>query len=226
MKKLLILLSLCVFVFGCDNMQKPVMDVVGGTVSPPEDPFGDVPRITVSDAAMQDKITGPWLWMIAPTEPGRGGADSIDIDSLAVASGGAVTEIDVATNGASESDRVGELTWTLGTIDATDEYTDLGNVNDLVNEIGLGEGNIEDHSAYALINLVSDTDRPNLTMRVGSDDAIKVWVNGEVVHNNPVLRSSSGFQDKFKVDLKMGNNLLLVKVSEHTGGWVMFVGIE
>ena len=48
------------------------------------------------DVHAQEKITGPWLWMIAPTEPGQGGAASIDIDSLAVASGGAVTEADVA----------------------------------------------------------------------------------------------------------------------------------
>ena len=34
MKKLLIVLSLCVFVIGCDDMQKPVMDVIGDPVEP------------------------------------------------------------------------------------------------------------------------------------------------------------------------------------------------
>ena len=42
MKKLLIVLSLCVFVIGCDNMQKPVMDVIGDTVAPPEETVVEV----------------------------------------------------------------------------------------------------------------------------------------------------------------------------------------
>ena len=46
------------------------------------------------------KITGPWLWMIAPTQTGKGGANSNNLDSLAEASGGNVTEADVAINGA------------------------------------------------------------------------------------------------------------------------------
>ena len=227
MKKLLILLSLCTFVISCDSMQKPAMDVVGDMMTPTEEePFAGVPRITVSDAFMQDKITGPWLWMAVPTEPSQGGPGSIDIDSLAVASNGNVTEMDVATNGVAEGDKVGDLAWTLGTIAATDEYTHWGNVNKTVNEIGLAEGELDDHSAYALINLVSATDQSDLTMRVGSDDSIKVWLNGKVVHNNPALRPAHDFQDEFTVDLKIGDNLLLVKVSELMGGWTMFVGIE
>ena len=208
----------------CDNrmqgMMKPVVEEMT------EEPFADVPRIMASDAFIQDKITGPWLWMIAPTEMWQGGAASIDIDSLAVASDGAVTEMAVATNGVSEGDRVGDLTWTLGTINSTDTYSSFGNVNYVVNEIGLGEGDLDDYSSYALISVVSATDQSDVTMRVGSDDAIKVWLNGEVVHNNPVDRAASDFQDEFKVDLKMGDNLLLVKVSERDSGWVMFVGIK
>ena len=224
MKKLFILLSLCIFVIACGNRQKPAMDAVGDMMTPTEEPFAGVPRITVSDALMQDKITGPWLWMIAPTESGKGGAKSIDIDSLAVASDGIVTEMDVATNGVAEGDLVGDLAWTLGTI-ATEASYPAGNINDLMNDIGLTDGSVDEHSSYALINLVSDTDQSDVTMQVGSDDAIKVWLNGEVVHNNPVDRSSDGFQDKFTVDLKAGGNLLLVKVSERFGEWDMFVGV-
>ena len=63
-------------------------------------------------------------------------------------------------------------------------------------------------------------------MLAGSDDAIKIWLNGEVVHNNSVVRGASDFQDKFKVNLKKGDNLLMVKVSEQFGSWSMFVGID
>ena len=169
-----------------------------------------------------EKITGPWLWLIAPTDNNQGGAPSIDVDSLAAVSRGAVTEAEVAANGANEGDRVGNFVWTLGDISSTGS----NNINDTVTEIGLGEGDIDDHSAYALFSLTSDADRTGVRMRVGSDDAIKVWLNGEVVHKYAVNRPASDFQDTFQVDLKKGDNLLLVKVSERAGGWSMFVGID
>ena len=173
-------------------------------------------------ANAQDKITGPWLWMIAPTEANQGGANSTDVDSLAEASGGEVTEQMVAENGANEGDAVGDLVWTVGEISATGG----NNVNDLVNEIGLGEGDVNDHSSYALITLVSASDQSGVDMRVGSDDSVKVWLNGAEVHNNPVNRGAGDFQDTFQVDLKQGDNLLLVKVSERGGGWSMFAGVN
>ena len=168
------------------------------------------------------KITGPWLWMIAPTEAGQGGANSTDVDSLDVASGGAVTEMDVAANGAKEGSTVGNYVWTLGEI----AETGGNNVNDLLNKISLGRDNMDDHSSYALITLESLTAQSDVTMSVGSDDAVKVWLNGEVVHNNPINRGADNFQELFNVDLKQGDNLLLVKVSERAGGWSMFVGID
>lgn len=173
-------------------------------------------------ANAQDKITGPWLWMIAPTEAGQGGAAATDIDSLAEASGGDVTEEMIANNGANEGDAVGDLVWTLGEI----AETGGNNVNDTVEEIGLGEGDVNDHSSYALITLESDSDQSGVDMKVGSDDSVKVWLNGEVVHTNAVNRGAGDFQDTFQVDIKTGDNLLLVKVSERGGGWSMFVGVD
>ncbi len=178
--------------------------------------------VMAQTADAQDKITGPWLWMIAPTEAGQGGAAATDVDSLAEASGGDVTEEMVANNGASEGDAVGDLVWTLGEI----AETGGNNVNDLVNEIGLGEGDVNDHSSYALITLESDSDQSGVDMKVGSDDSVKVWLNGEVVHTNAVNRGAGDFQDTFQVDLQAGNNLLLVKVSERGGGWSMFAGVD
>ena len=168
-----------------------------------------------------EKITGPWLWMIAPTEPWRGGAASTDIDSLAAASGGAVTETMIATQGANEGDKVGQLMWTLGKISATG----WDNVNDTVTRIGLGQGDINDHSSYALIILESATSQQNVPMKVGSDDSIKVWLNGKVVHKKPINRGASNFRDHFSVNLQQGDNILLVKVSERGGAWSMFVGV-
>ena len=41
------------------------------------------------------------------------------------------------------------------------------------------------------ITLESATAQSDVTMAAGSDDAIKIWLNGEVVHNNPIDREAS-----------------------------------
>ena len=67
----------------------------------------------------------------------------------------------VATHGAKEGDAVGDLMWTVGEISETGG----NNVNDLVNEIGLGEGDVNDHSSYALIILNAPEDQDGVSRR-------------------------------------------------------------
>lgn len=173
-------------------------------------------------------IRGPWLWMIAPTEPGQGGAASTDVDSLAVASSGAVTEADVAANGAIKGDIVGDYVWILAELPEESKVNpSIGNINQMLVTAGVTENSdLDDFSSYALIVLESKTDQSDVIMRVGSDDSIKVWLNGSVVHTNAIDRASTGFQDTFTVNLVSGDNLLLVKVSEWIGAWKMYVGID
>ncbi len=179
-------------------------------------------------ANAQEPIKGPWLWMIAPTEANQGGQASTDIDSLDVASGGDVTEEMVAANGANEGDEVGDYAWTLGTL------PDNGDTNAMLVDIGMTEvADFNDVTSYGLIYLKSDTDQSGVTLGVSSDDSIKVWLNGEVVHTNAVNRGRGGapsnidgYQDKIEVNLVAGGNLLLVKVSERGGGWGQYVGID
>ena len=180
----------------------------------------------IADA--QEPIKGPWLWMIAPTEAGQGGQNSTDIDSLEVASGGDVTEDMVAKNGASEGDEVGDYVWTLG------ELPDNGDINIMAVDTGMTENAaFDDVTSYGLIYLNAPTDQSGVTLGVSSDDSIKVWLNGEVVHTNAVNRGRGGtpadidgYQDKIEVNLVAGGNLLLVKVSERGGGWGQYVGID
>ena len=172
----------------------------------------------------QDYIQGPWLWMIA------NGAD-IDTDYLAVESGGTITEAQVAQNGVDEGDHLGDLQWTRGRIYPSTHLSFWGirysnNVNHVVNAIGLStDHNLNHYSAYALINIISTHDQNDIQMGVGSDDAVKVWLNGTVVHRNNVDRRTAGIQDRFRVNLKAGNNLLLVKVSDNWDNWGMFFKI-
>ena len=168
------------------------------------------------------KIVGPWLWMIAPTG-GRGGADAArsGIDFLAQTSGGAVTESKIATQGATAGNPVGNRVWTIGTL--SPEGGD--NINDMANATGLGSGDVNDHVAYGSVNLNSPREQKT-KMLVGSDDAVKVWLNGNLVHNNPVDRGANDFQDQFSVTLKKGTNILLIAVYERGGGWSGFFGFE
>ncbi len=170
-------------------------------------------------ADAQDQILGPWLWMIAKTEAGQGGAASTDIDSLAVASDDKVTEEMVAKNGAKEGDEVGDYEWTLAELPAG------GDINVLVNQAGMAEGALDHITSYALYTYESDKAQ-EATMKTGSDDSIKVWLNGEVVFTNAVNRGRAMWQDEFPIDLKQGDNFLMVKISEAGGGWGMHVGIS
>ena len=100
-----------------------------------------------------------------------------------------------------------------------------GNINDTLNAIGMITGNVNHATAYALINIESSVAQA-ATIKVGSDDAIKVWLNGVVVHTNAINRSTTDYQDAFGVNLNAGDNLLMVKVSEQEKKWRMFVGVD
>ena len=170
-------------------------------------------------------IEGPWLWMIAP------GGD-IDIDNLSEASEGVITEPQIAQNGVNEGDHFNDLQWTSGRLLPTTVCGILlcssDNVINVVREIGLTDGEqLNSYSAYALINIFSPRPQNDVLMGVGSDDSIKVWLNGSAVYKNDVSRRTTGIQNQFPVHLNAGNNLLLIKVCNHAGlgfnnDWGMF----
>jgi hypothetical protein len=68
-----------------------------------------------------------------------------------------------------------------------------------------------------------EADRPMpVTLSFGSDDAIKVWLNGEPVLANKVIRVVAPDQEKITVDLRAGKNELLVKVVNGGGGYAFY----
>ena len=54
---------------------------------------------------------------------------------------------------------------------------------------------------------------------LGSDDSVKVWINGQVVHQYQGGRGVMIDQDRFTVKLNQGKNQCLVKVSQGMGDW-------
>ena len=167
------------------------------------------------------KITKSWLWMIVSTgNIGGARAARSGVDFLARASDGEVTELKVATEGATEGNPVGSKVWTMGEVSPTyhSNLEVMGRDTNL-----LLVDNFEKHLAYGSLVLESPREQQT-TMLIGSSDAVKVWLNGELVHYNFVDRYSSDYQDRAPVTLKTGENILLVAVYNAGGRWSGFFG--
>ena len=72
--------------------------------------------------------------------------------------------------------------------------------------------------AYLRSWLRSDRDQP-ARLELGSDDGVKVWLNGKIVHSNNSSRALQAAEDKVDVDLVRGWNALLLKIAQGSGDW-------
>ncbi|GIS60010.1 MAG: hypothetical protein CM1200mP2_22350 [Planctomycetaceae bacterium] len=61
-----------------------------------------------------------------------------------------------------------------------------------------------------------------LVVSLGSDDSIKLWLNGSVSFEKKILRGVAPDQDKATLDLVAGENRLLMKVANGGGGYGFF----
>lgn len=68
----------------------------------------------------------------------------------------------------------------------------------------------------AVITVSAATDA---LLLMGSDDGLKVWLNGTVVHRNNIDRGQVVDQDMAPIKLRGGDNELLMKVTQGGGGW-------
>jgi CubicO group peptidase (beta-lactamase class C family) len=71
---------------------------------------------------------------------------------------------------------------------------------------------------YAVATIESP-DAQTRMVGLGSDDGVRVWLNGELIHDNPAPRALTVDDDVFSVKLKKGANRLLVKVLNERGDW-------
>jgi hypothetical protein len=76
----------------------------------------------------------------------------------------------------------------------------------------------ENRVAYLRTQITSDQAQ-EARIELGSDDGIKVWLNGQVIHANNVIRPCAPGQDKVRVKLNQGANELLLKVTQGGGEW-------
>ena len=72
--------------------------------------------------------------------------------------------------------------------------------------------------AYALAEIKASAPT-SVMLAVGSDDGIKVWLNGKVVHDNWIPRGVNKDDDLVPLKLVKGSNQVLLKVQDIKGGW-------
>ena len=152
------------------------------------------------------KIEGPWLWVILPDTGLR------DTDLLSEASGGTVTEVEIATHGTIKGGSVGDSVWTSYRLPPTGR----NNIEDML------ERSIRGGVIYGSVSLYSPSEQET-TMYVGSDAGIKVWFNGALVHQEFNWKGApEDYTDFFPVTLQQGRNVLLVAVHTRGNGFFGF----
>ena len=70
---------------------------------------------------------------------------------------------------------------------------------------------------YIRTRVHSPKSRP-VKLEIGTDDGIKLWINGKLVHANNAVRGLTPRQDKATATLREGWNEFLAKITQHTVG--------
>ena len=143
------------------------------------------------------KIEGPWLWL---TLYGERLYSHLDI--IQKATKGKLTEIEVATNGATEGESVGDAIWTSHRLPLTRwNIRDMLQLSTRISTPGV---------IYGTVLLYSPQEQ-DTTMYVGGDEGLKAWLNGTLVYERyNDLGSGGDYTDFFPVTLQEGRNVLLV----------------
>ena len=65
-----------------------------------------------------------------------------------------------------------------------------------------------------------------MTLSLGSDDAIKVWLNAQLVLDKDVLRGVAPDQEELTIQLDPGENALLMKIVNYAGGYGFYFDVR
>ncbi len=149
-------------------------------------------------------IEGSWLWMVVPQT-----GNWRNRDGLALASGNAVTELGIATSGATVGSSVGDNVWTAHKI-TIDRHQHLG---PQLAAMGMEGADSLGNIVYGC-TFVDSPRGQETTLFVPEGYAVKVWVNGVLLsHSWRIGGDRSGrvptYVNFIPVTLKAGKNVLL-----------------
>lgn len=82
-----------------------------------------------------------------------------------------------------------------------------------------------DRCAYVRTRIWSEKAQP-ARLEIGSDDGVKVWLNGQLAYGKNVTRALTPADDKVEVALVQGWNTLLLKVIQGNGDWRFCCGVR
>jgi alpha-galactosidase len=131
--------------------------------------------------------------------------------------------LDMATAVDKDFERRGD-----GTVDLAATYRDTGRTlkwtqaasNERDSQLDCDKvlGHYEYCLAYGYGSVESPTER-EVVLLMGSDDGMRVWLNGKEIHRIECMRGYSLTSDEVRVRLRAGTNHLLVKLSQLAGAW-------
>jgi enterochelin esterase-like enzyme len=133
-------------------------------------------------------------------------AEPLDVDPLAGQGG------EAALKGAANA----EIKRADGTVVRWKESTAWSDAFGVEDALGLRAP--ESGTAYAYAVVKREAAGPAL-LSLGSDDGIRVWVNGTLVHRHAGPRPLVFDEDRVPVELRAGDNAVLVKTEQRRGPW-------
>jgi len=158
-------------------------------------------------AVFADRILeGLWL---GPIDCKQAATVSLNQDWLEDVGG--EDEIGKVENGPAESDKgdkKGKLKWEVREGNMADQF-----------DVDQLWGDKTNHTAYFYLYIESKKKLSDVDLWLGSDDTLKVWINGEVVHTHPGDRGITVDSDKITIDLNPKWNSMMAKIGETGGGW-------
>jgi hypothetical protein len=149
-----------------------------------------------------------WLVLAPiPLKDAKGGADALDEESIR-------GEANVRPEAGDKLDVGGkDLTWKE--CPAKDQILDFNGLLGKQTERSVG---------YAVAYITADADVADLTLKLGSDDQVKVYLNGKPIHSNDEGRPLQKDEDSVPgLSLKKGLNVLVVKVVNEEEDWQVSV---
>ena len=91
-----------------------------------------------------------------------------------------------------------------------------------VNRMFLEEGDVDYAVAY-LNTFIESQEEMEKEILIRCDDAVRVWLNREIVYTSKDKRPLTEDEDRFVVRLKKGANSLSLKVADTVGDWTLSV---
>ena len=92
----------------------------------------------------------------------------------------------------------------------------------LQNDLGIIDLTQVDENWYLITYAWAQIEMPEekqAVLGIGSDDAVKVWLNGELIHENRISRGVNYDNDRVPVTFKKGLNQLVLKIQNAGGSW-------